>query len=564
MAFRSLKYQILAAVGLSVAAGIFTLAQHMMESQERAILAQNEETVHRLTESVIGGLQSVMLAGYAHIAQDYAMRLKSVPDVIDFRILRTDGTEAFRDNATIGNVNQRRGEEQFVPRSAEENAQVLSKDHSALRELLALDGNKLVSYPDHDAQGGPARTYLDGIPNLNLCFKCHGSNHKLRGIIKLTMSLQPVENEIRKTRNETMLGAGIAIVAVLLLTGWMVGSSVLRPIERVTKAMGRAAGGDLEQQVPVVADDEIGQMARSFNTMTAELKRSYAGLKIEQDKLTTIILSAGEGIVVTDRDGEVVLANPAAERLLGKPLEAIVRGGFLDLLDDRDAMQARLERGTVSDPEPLPYNDRLLAVSAATISTAEGEPIGSAALIRDVTVQKRLEEELRRQSRTDVLTTLYNRRHLDETLAAEFDRSRRYGTPLSVLMVDVDHFKRFNDAHGHEMGDRVLREVAVTLKGALRNHDVACRYGGEEFTAILPNTGLQGALKVAERLREDVEELSIDGLKVTISVGLATYPDVPAGSPEELVRLADAALYQAKTAGRNRVACAQPVAPPAG
>jgi len=91
------------------------------------------------------------------------------------------------------------------------------------------------------------------------------------------------------------------------------------------------------------------------------------------------------------------------------------------------------------------------------------------------------------------------------------------------------------------------------MKGALRNHDVACRYGGEEFATVLPNTGLQGAFAVAERLRQDVQELDIDGLRVTISVGVASYPDFAAGSPEELVQAADAALYEAKSAGRNRV-----------
>ena len=564
MAFRHLKYKILTAVGLSVAAGILALAYFTTLREERAILEQNEETVHKLTESVISAMQSVMLAGYAHIAQGYAERLKQVPGVVDFRILRTDGTEAFRDNATIAAVNLRRGEEQFVRRETEARVPVLPGDHPGLRRLLERGADGLVSYPDLDAQGKVARTYLDGIPNLGVCYRCHGGDHALRGVVKLTMSLVPVQNEIYRTREQTLAGAAVAIMAVLLLTGYMMGRAVLQPIARVTRAMERAAAGDLGRQVPVVSRDEIGQMAQSFNVMTEELKRSHEGLKLEQDKLTTIIQSAGEGIVVTDRHGEIVLVNPAAERLLGKPVEEIVRAGFPRLLGEPEIMRACLERGVVSEPEALLHNGRMLAVCAATIGSEAGEPIGSAALIRDVTEQKRLEEELRRQSVTDGLTGLYNRRYLDETLAREYARAKRYGTPLSVLMLDVDHFKRFNDAHGHEMGDRVLRAVARTTRGALRNHDVACRYGGEEFAAILPNTPLQGAFAVAERLRRDVEELDIEGLRVAISVGVATYPEHEAPGPEALVQAADAALYQAKSAGRNRVRMAEaPARPPA-
>jgi diguanylate cyclase (GGDEF)-like protein len=553
LATRRLKHKILAAVGLSVAAGILALAWYSTARQERAILEQNEHTVQKLTESVTSAMQSVMLAGYAHIAQGYAERLKQVPGVVDFRILRTDGVEAFRDNSTIAAVNRRRGEEQFVPRPSEESVRVLAAEHPGLRQVRERPGGGLVSYADADPQGGAARTYLDGIPNLNVCHRCHGGGEPLRGAIKLTMSLVPVQNEILKTREQTLLGAALALVLVLALTGYMMGRAVLRPIAQVTSAMERAAGGDLAQKVPVVSQDEIGQMARSFNTMTDELKRSYEGLKLEQDKLTTIIQSAGEGMVVTDRHGEVVLVNPAAERLLGKTVDEIVRGGFLGLLGRPEVMVACLKLGVVSEPDPLLHNGRLLAVCAATIRTGAGEPIGSAALIRDVTEQKRLEEELRRHSVTDGLTELYNRRYMDEVLASEFSRARRYRSGLSLLMLDIDHFKRFNDAHGHGMGDRVLRAVARTLKGALRNHDVPCRYGGEEFVAILPQTGRAGAFAVAERLRRDVEEIDLEGLGVTVSIGVASYPELEMDRPERLVQAADVALYEAKNAGRNRV-----------
>lgn len=557
MTIHRIKYKILGVVGISVTLVVLGMAYYYARHEERSILDQNQRTVHKLTQSVIQALQSVMLAGYADIAQAYADRLKKVKDVADFRILRVDGTEAFRDNATIHSVNRRRGEDLFVPREAEERVQVLLPNDPNLEKILLGNGSGLVSYYETDAEGRRFLTFLDAIPNLNVCHKCHGKTHPLRGIIKLTTSLDLAEKEILKARQDIMLAAGLAIMVILLLAGYMMGRSVVSPIRRVTHAMAKAAGGNLDHKVPVESRDELGRMAESFNTMTSELKKTYTGLKLEQDKLATIIQSAGEGIVVTDAAGAVVLVNSAAERLLGKSADDISREGFLNLLNDPKAMRSWLDETDGPPLTSLLYKDRILDVTAATIRSGNGQVVGSAALLRDVTEQRHLEEVLRRQSITDGLTGLYNRRHLDHALGAEHARSKRHGINLSVLMLDVDHFKRFNDEHGHDLGDRVLKAIADTLRGALRNHDIPCRYGGEEFLAILPNTTQSGAYAVAERLRKDAENLEIEGLKVTVSIGVGAFPHVGQDSPEALVQAADSALYQAKNSGRNRVRVAE-------
>jgi diguanylate cyclase (GGDEF)-like protein len=202
------------------------------------------------------------------------------------------------------------------------------------------------------------------------------------------------------------------------------------------------------------------------------------------------------------------------------------------------------------------FNGHVFSVHASRIKNALGKLVGSAALLRDVTEEKRLEEELRRLSNTDGLTALYNRRHLDESLQSELERARRYHLPLSILMFDIDHFKKFNDTYGHDQGDRVLQTVAVTLRGALRNQDYPCRYGGEEFVAILPNTAKAGAYSLAERLRKDVEQTNVNGLKVTISIGVAEFPDFDVADAAKLIEAADAAMYTAKKSGRNRVCIA--------
>ncbi len=170
----------------------------------------------------------------------------------------------------------------------------------------------------------------------------------------------------------------------------------------------------------------------------------------------------------------------------------------------------------------------------------------------------RLRESLRLQSIRDPLTGLYNRRYLEESLAREIARCGRRGFPLSVLMLDVDHFKQFNDTHGHAGGDALLAAVGQLLSSRLRGEDIACRYGGEEFTVILPKSDHTTALRYAEELRLAMSQLSVPFSgrtlpAVTCSIGLATYPlDGVAGLT--LVRKADAALYRAKRSGRNRAA----------
>jgi len=159
---------------------------------------------------------------------------------------------------------------------------------------------------------------------------------------------------------------------------------------------------------------------------------------------------------------------------------------------------------------------------------------------------------------TDALTGLNNRRYLDTHLATLVDRSNRRGRPLSVLITDIDHFKLINDTHGHEGGDDVLRDFARRVRGAVRGADLACRYGGEEFVVVMPDTTSDIAAQVAERLREAVAaapfKISATGLAapITTSVGIATLEAGGEGA-DALLRRADKALYQAKNDGRNRV-----------
>jgi diguanylate cyclase (GGDEF)-like protein len=168
--------------------------------------------------------------------------------------------------------------------------------------------------------------------------------------------------------------------------------------------------------------------------------------------------------------------------------------------------------------------------------------------------------QFREQSIHDHLTTLFNRRYLEETLERELQRAGREQRPLGLIMLDIDHFKARNDTLGHAAGDRLLQALGHVLQADVRGSDFACRYGGEEFVLVLPDASRDATTQRAERLREDIGHLQVEHAgkdlgRVTVSLGVAVFPD-DGHTVDAILRSADAALYRAKDEGRNRVAVA--------
>lgn len=174
----------------------------------------------------------------------------------------------------------------------------------------------------------------------------------------------------------------------------------------------------------------------------------------------------------------------------------------------------------------------------------------------------RLHQEVKELATIDGLTGLYNHRAFQERLESEIERARRFGLRLSLLMLDIDFFKRLNDTYGHSFGDEILRRIGCRIVESIRNIDLAARYGGEEFAVILPETSLEGAVVTAERIREAIKDYRMthgeDVISVTVSVGISTYP-VDALSRKDLIEKADVALYQAKNTGRDKICTFQDV-----
>jgi diguanylate cyclase (GGDEF)-like protein len=226
----------------------------------------------------------------------------------------------------------------------------------------------------------------------------------------------------------------------------------------------------------------------------------------------------------------VVLAPPGSR---GPWLEAL-RGGFEVIFDpwDGEELAARVRRSLL-----LQARMQALATQVA---------------------------ELQRLSATDGLTGVHNHRHFQERLREEFRRAQRYDDALSLILLDLDHFKSVNDQYGHAAGDGVLREVAGALQRGVRETDLVARYGGEEFAVLLPRTHLTGALTVAERVRRELRALHLGAdalLRVTASLGVSSFPHRTVLTPEQLLLTADEALYRAKHEGRDRI-CLHAQVPP--
>lgn len=288
---------------------------------------------------------------------------------------------------------------------------------------------------------------------------------------------------------------------------------------------------------------------------------------------------------VIDTHGRVIIWNRACERLTGTAAWEVLgtadhwksfyqekRPTLADLvIQGRSAELHRLYRQYARRSEaddhlgaenwcdmPRVGRRRYLAADASPIFDSEGKLVAVVETLRDVTDEKRAQVALEQLATRDGLTGLANRRCFDDTLGAEWQRALRNQQPLSLLMVDVDNFKQYNDAYGHLGGDECLQRIAGAVSSEMRANDLVARYGGEEFAVILPNQSLKGAAIVAERIRCRVEQLRLPNIGskehlVTVSIGAATALASPETDASQLVATADSALYRAKHMGRNRI-----------
>jgi diguanylate cyclase (GGDEF)-like protein len=400
-------------------------------------------------------------------------------------------------------------------------------------------------------------------------------------------------------------------VLLALISAGFVGRGLAGQIETFLAAARRLSRGDFRHPVPVHGKDEFAALGREFNDMSEQLEAKIEEVERKRQELAETIRRVGDALATgLDRRGVVALAVrqavDACEAEVGRSLP-LARGAFAgcEVGTPDGALESAIEAaerdvfmvspdvgpeliGALEGDERAERTRRAVsahgpgvhALSIGLRSLVDGpEYLGAISIARHGKPFTRDEEELleylagqavvsienaslheavERQAVTDELTGLANVRAFLDTLDRELERSRRFGTPLGLVMVDLDDFKRVNDTYGHQQGDEVLAQVACVLRESSRELDTAARYGGEELAMILPQTDASGAELLAERVREAIESLPVrrvDGkgaLRVTASFGVAAAPE--SGSDRmDLIAAADAALYTAKRGGKNRV-----------
>jgi len=290
--------------------------------------------------------------------------------------------------------------------------------------------------------------------------------------------------------------------------------------------------------------------------------------------LRALLQNLDQGVTVTDENLNIVFWNNAFFDLLKLPdhlkkpvmkYEDLIRynaeRGEYGPGDPEQHVQMRVQASLKFEPhkfERTRPDGHTLQVTGKPLYI-DGEPFGFISTYMDITEHKRMASRLRKLANTDPLTNLNNRRHFTTLLDREIKRCQRNGHPLSLLLLDLDHFKHINDQHGHDTGDTALQLFAATCRNVLRNIDVMGRLGGEEFCIFLPDTDREGAFVLAERIRKSVSEMEIPDkdtnlpIKVTVSIGVAIFDNMMGDRIEDMLQRADKALYRAKNEGRNRV-----------
>jgi len=385
----------------------------------------------------------------------------------------------------------------------------------------------------------------------------------------------------------------LAFIALALLASGLITRTLQGQIDQMLVAARRIGQGDFTGEVPVVGNDEMAGLAREFNEMRDRLAMQMDQLRRQQQELEGSVTRIGQAFAsgldrqalleilietavgACDADyGIIALSGRVgAEAEVGEPSDLLAE---VALGTERHALN---ERGAVQGDRDGVY---ALSSSLGNVSIGE-EAIGAMTVARagrPFTTQERdmfiylvgqaaasvenvaLHELVSEQAVTDELTGLSNNRAFRETLTKEAARAQRFGHDLSLLILDIDDFKKVNDKYGHMQGDAVLRMIGEILDGESREIDEPARYGGEEFVVALPETDPEGALEVAERIRARIAAQKVPkvegrgSIKVTASVGVATMPSV-GEDISDLFNAADQALYEAKRSGKNKVQVAQ-------
>jgi diguanylate cyclase (GGDEF)-like protein len=449
-----------------------------------------------------------------------------------------------------------------------------------------------------DETGTPIIRCVNPIVNEKVCWKCHDAKARLNGILLIEESTQTFREALGTIEGRLRATGGLTLAVLAVMTFFLTTVLVEQPVRRLTAGVRQVGAGDLTVRIPLRGRDELEELAGSFNVMTGNLGRSLKDVRNKNTELSVVysvverlaktinlrevkeislqtlmdVLDADRVLLLskmTPQESQEILIWARGDRRLHRIGPSAVGGGAQPEGFPSE-IASRWERGelqkasVLSDGQvavlPIQACGRKLALLLVQrerpFDHPEANPVLLGALAEHIGVNFH-NALLYRLAVTDELTQLFTLRHFHNRIEESIFECERDQQKFGLLMLDLDHFKAINDQWGHLAGDEVLRQVARVLARTIRVVDSAYRYGGEEFTVLLPERDFAAARGVAERVRQAIEglEIPLEGggkVAVTVSVGIAICPDNGA-SAQKLVAAADAALYQAKRGGRNRV-----------
>ncbi|NCB39930.1 MAG: diguanylate cyclase [Erysipelotrichia bacterium] len=425
--------------------------------------------------------------------------------------------------------------------------------------------------------------------------------------IRLEIALPDSEyNILGRTIQRDFIIFGLLGLILALVTGTVLSWHIAAPINSLAESTSRVAAGDLSISTDILRSDEIGVLSDNFREMVTSIKNekdlkerrmkelntlfeisNAVNLFTESEDLLKFVLTHAIEVLEAER-GSIMLLDDQTDELMVKvasggryraftsvPVKLgqgicgqvaqtgsgiICNDGFKDARFRNFGSLMPVEDINTLICSPLKFKEGTIGVLNIVNKRSGNEfndnDLSLLSLISSqaaVTIENNKLYEL---SITDGMTRLYVHRYFQARLSEELLRARRYGLSLSLIMIDIDNFKKFNDTYGHQVGDLVIQKVAQSIKETVRTGvDIPCRYGGEEMSIILPETRSEEALQTAERLRENIAALSVPhssgNLRITVSIGIASYP-LHAHDREALIQASDRALYTSKGAGKNR------------
>lgn len=589
MAKRLLQIKVIVIV-LSVVLAVSAISSAVkMQYQRRMIDEQFKKESTFASSIILSSLIENMIDETPDRVKNSLQKIGKVKDVVGVYIYDTDGEQW-----------------QGFP---EKTKHELNISDESIQGILDNDETYYKFLPDEGKEG--IFQTIQPVHAEERCFQCHNRGSEHIGLIEVRISYAKARDYLQSHSNSEIFWNFTNIMLLVIILVIVISIIILKPITNLTNVSKELANGKLNKRAKYISNDEIGDLSKSFNLMASTIEEQMKELRTAREQLQSTFERVGEAM------GSALNLNDISDVIIEETLRV---SNFsictLMLKDKRGNLRVQAYRGIhkqkIKDYENNPINSSVnflfsvmraksflevkdlhnrsdlqrLAIEkgANTLFSVplivENETIGLINLVSRNHVQldeeqirvlyalashsaaaidhAKLHARTKRLAITDGLTEVYNHRYFYQKLEDEMSRSMRYKRPLSLLMIDIDHFKDFNDTYGHLAGDSLLKQIAQLFKKITRNIDIVARYGGEEFAILLLETDFDDARIFADRVRRAVEKSDFydkDGTllgKVTVSIGISNYP-VQSSTSRQIIQSADVALYMAKESGRNRV-----------